>query len=379
MTASSPATRPSNAGRPARSPPRACPVSWRTLYQAKARVRCSAPVVPARSACSIARAALRSRPMPFTIPRQAAAPAASGPEAKASAAPPATPRSASTTRKRRRPRRSPATVAISVAAAPPPSPAVTTMPIRAASKPSWARYTPSSTPTIPIASARRNAAADSSRRSVTCPRPAGRCSLPLGVERTLEAAGQVLGRPFPPVVQEHDARLLVGHVVVDRDDVDPGSAQRLEHALQLVLEHREVAVHQGGPGAPGEGRPGVDAHRRAYLGAVHRRLPPEDELDHAVLRLPGGAQDLFERFGIDAARHGNRGPLEARGGLATGSGQAILPGRGLHRVEGVAYAGGEPLGRPGAADVHEEDIRAIVEEVIVQGRHLEAGVERRAH
>jgi hypothetical protein len=62
-------------------------------------------------------------------------------------------------------------------------------------------------------------------------------------------------------VQEDDPRVLVGHVVVDRDDVDAAGAQRLQHRLQLGLQHREVAVDDALSSLPRERRPGVDAHR----------------------------------------------------------------------------------------------------------------------
>ena len=54
--------------------------------------------------------------------------------------------------------------------------------------------------------------------------------------------------------------LSPGHVLVDGDDVDVGLAQRLEHALQLALLHREVTVDDRLVVAAGERGPGVDAH-----------------------------------------------------------------------------------------------------------------------
>src|SRR5688500_13597017 len=36
-----------------------------------------------------------------------------------------------------------------------------------------------------------------------------------------------------PVVQEEDARLFATHVVMDRDDVDPAGAERLQDGLEL--------------------------------------------------------------------------------------------------------------------------------------------------
>ena len=48
-------------------------------------------------------------------------------------------------------------------------------------------------------------------------------------------------------------------------------------------------------------------------------------------------------------------------------------------VVDLLHPGSERLDVAVAADVHEEDLRLIEEEVVVQRRHLEAGIERRAH
>jgi chemotaxis protein histidine kinase CheA len=47
------------------------------------------------------------------------------------------------------------------------------------------------------------------------------------VEGAFDRSGEGLGRADAPEVQEDDARVLIGHVVVDGDDVDPASAQGL--------------------------------------------------------------------------------------------------------------------------------------------------------
>jgi hypothetical protein len=53
-----------------------------------------------------------------------------------------------------------------------------------------------------------------------------------------------------PRSEKHDARLLLRHVVVDRDDVDVRVTQRFEDVLKLVLEHREVSIDRRGPALP---------------------------------------------------------------------------------------------------------------------------------
>src|SRR3982751_1369974 len=60
----------------------------------------------------------------------------------------------------------------------------------------------------------------------------------LRVERCLDGARQIGRAALAPVVQEHGPRLLVRHVLMDRDDVDAAAAHRLQHRLQLVLAHR---------------------------------------------------------------------------------------------------------------------------------------------
>ncbi len=109
------------------------------LYQANARVRRAAVTVAGRIACSIAADAPRSRPMPFTMPRNAANVMTTTDDAIATATPPAAASTASTTSERRRPARSAAIVVSRVAVAPPARPAVTTTPIAAGSRPSLAR------------------------------------------------------------------------------------------------------------------------------------------------------------------------------------------------------------------------------------------------
>src|SRR4051812_37081104 len=90
-------------------------------------------------------------------------------------------------------------------------------------------------------------------------------------QRSLEAGGEIGGAANAPIVEEHDARLLAGHVLVDGDHVDLGAAQRLENALQLTLEHGEVAVDHRLLVAAGERRPGVHAHGLADGVTAHLR------------------------------------------------------------------------------------------------------------
>jgi hypothetical protein len=61
-------------------------------------------------------------------------------------------------------------------------------------------------------------------------------------ERGLDHVREILGPLDLPVVQEHDPRRLVRHVVVDGDDVDPAGAYCLQSRLRLRFRHREISV-----------------------------------------------------------------------------------------------------------------------------------------
>jgi hypothetical protein len=74
-----------------------------------------------------------------------------------------------------------------------------------------------------------------------------------------------------------DAGILVCHVLVDRDDVDAFAAHCLQHGLQLVLAHREVAVDDRLLVAAREGGPEEVVVERGHLESggecgAHRRI-----------------------------------------------------------------------------------------------------------
>src|SRR5262249_28895946 len=193
-------------------------------------------------------------------------------------------------------------------------------------------------------------------------------SLLLRVEGGFDTAREVLGRPFRPEVQKHDARLLVGHVVVDRDDVDVRVTEGLEDILEFVLEHREVAVDDGRLLASSERRPGVHPHRLPDLGAVHGRLAAEGELRDAVLRLCGSSEDRLKGLRVNRARLRD-----------THAAETCSFWRRVCRIDSLPAPRRQLLGGSHTADVHEEDVRVIEEEVVVQRGHLESVVEGCAH
>src|SRR5262249_32754817 len=140
-----------------------------------------------------------------------------------------------------------------------------------------------STASPPLAGAHATAAA---RAAAPIPalrpmRVSGRTML--GVERRTDAPGEVRGRSDAAEVQEHDPRLLVHHVLMDRHDVDARAAQRLQDSLQLGLQHGEVPVDHGAVVAAREGRPGIDTHGAAHRRTVHLRLAADRDLVDAAL------------------------------------------------------------------------------------------------
>src|SRR5205814_5571549 len=87
-------------------------------------------------------------------------------------------------------------------------------------------------------------------------------------------------------MEKEKSRRLMCHVLMDGNDVDGFVAQRLEHRLQLVFEHGEVASDDCIAVRSREGGPGVQPHllcHRATTG--HLRFAPNDELRHPVLHL----------------------------------------------------------------------------------------------
>src|SRR5947208_7293823 len=102
-------------------------------------------------------------------------------------------------------------------------------------------------------------------------------------------------------MEKEDPRLLAGHVRVDRDDLDPALAQRLEYALQLRFEHREVAVDHRAVAGTRERSPGIHAHLVADRHAVLAGRTSEDDLVDAVREVALLAEDGVEPGGVERA------------------------------------------------------------------------------
>ena len=114
-------------------------MSCNTLYFANAIVRWLSVTVAGSTDCSTTSAAPRSRPMPLTMPRNAANPRVSGDVDTASSTAPHTVSAVMTNSVRRRPKRSEKNVTSSVPNAAPASPSPMTTPMAFASSARLAR------------------------------------------------------------------------------------------------------------------------------------------------------------------------------------------------------------------------------------------------
>src|SRR2546425_3396162 len=107
----------------------------------------------------------------------------------------------------------------------------------------------------------------------------------LRVEGFPDRPREIHGLALAPVIEKHNARLLMGHVLMDGDDADVPGTHGLEHRLQLAFRHGEIAVDHGLIIRAGKRCPGIDAHFAADGHAVHPSRPPKYHLEHAVARL----------------------------------------------------------------------------------------------
>src|SRR5262249_55672550 len=130
------------------------------LYHARLQVRPRSDTNPGITACSSAKAALRSVPMPFSIPRNAIGTSRARFEWAISGITPTVVSSDRTTKVFLLPIRSARSVTKAVAAAAPARPAAMTTPIAAEEKPTRERNTPSTTPSSPSPHDRNQAAAE---------------------------------------------------------------------------------------------------------------------------------------------------------------------------------------------------------------------------
>src|SRR5688572_2564242 len=217
----------------------------------------------------------RSRPAELTMPISAAAPSTVALVPSATARAPNAQSAATTIRSRRRPTRSPQNVATAATSAVPASPRLETSPSVDSSWPSCARWSPSSTPTMPVATARRNAAIRM-RRGIT-----RRSRDPLPEESERRPAGDDRDDPPLPLAhaEERDDRDQEREPVDGRDvgdqDGHPERAPLLAHPEQRLdpQPDREVE-HDADDGRRDRRERGVEVLLAAHV--LDERRPRED-------------------------------------------------------------------------------------------------------
>ncbi len=112
----------------------------------------------------------------------------------------------------------------------------------------------------------------------------------------MDCFGQFFCRTFAPVMKKQNARLLVRHMRVNRNDVNPADANRFQRGLQFIFGHGEISVDQSVVIAAGKRHPRVHAHRVVDLDAVHRRGVANREFHHSIVRFAARAEDFVKRL-----------------------------------------------------------------------------------
>ncbi len=152
----------------------------------------------------------------------------------------------------------------------------------------------------------------------------------------------------------------------------PGLAQLPQHGLDLGGRHDEVAVDDGVRVPAGERGPGGQAHRAAHLDAVHHPVAADRDLDHPVLDLGFVTEDILDVLGSNLVRF--RPDMLERDSRDRVRGTDILD-----RIPDALDPSGQLRRISLSADVHEVDLRLVIEEVVVQPGHLQTVSEGRVH
>src|SRR4029077_16846108 len=98
-----------------------------------------------------------------------------------------------------------------------------------------------------------------------------------------------------PIMEEHDSRLFMRHVLVDGNNVDLLLQQRLQNRLPFIFGDCKISIDNCIVVTTGERRPRVDAHVVTERDAAHFCRPTEREFYHSVLRFTLRSEDLVER------------------------------------------------------------------------------------
>src|SRR5437867_4843016 len=141
----------------------------------------------------------------------------------------------------------------------------------------------------------RSVTTERARQDLLLPRPVS--LVPRLVESRSHPPGEDVGGTHAPVVEEDDPWFLTRHVLMYGHDVDAGVSERLQHALELRLEHGKVSIHDRALVRTREGRPGVHAHGGRNLLAVHAGGPADGHFVDARAEAPLVRQDRFDLAG----------------------------------------------------------------------------------
>src|SRR5205823_3987392 len=111
----------------------------------------------------------------------------------------------------------------------------------------------------------------------------------------------------------------------------------------------------------------IGSHLPAHLSAtMHPGGAADDHLEHPIVRLPLVTKEFFNWLAIDRALYRNGRSLKCLGRLRAGSSDF------LHLLLGLAHSLGERFQVALSSNVHEIDLRIVIEEMIVQGSHVQA-------
>src|SRR5947207_2656539 len=101
----------------------------------------------------------------------------------------------------------------------------------------------------------------------------------------------------PSIMKEHDARFFMGHVLMNRDDLDGVLEQRFQHRLQFIFGHGEISIDDRVVICARKCRPGIDAHRVVDLRAVHLCRTADCEFHHSLFCFALHTKDRTQRLG----------------------------------------------------------------------------------
>jgi hypothetical protein len=107
-----------------------------------------------------------------------------------------------------------------------------------------------------------------------------------------------LTEPAPPIVQKHDLRRFIDHMLMNGGDIDVSASQGFQYALKFGFEHREIALDDGFFVATGKYRPSIDAHRFTRAVAVHLGCTCQCHFINFTCFFDRCANDRFNRLGI---------------------------------------------------------------------------------